>query len=154
MRTRGWIVGGTLALMAAVAPQPGAAQGQAEEAVMTAAAEWARERLPQGALRVDPHRTGQGVGQGVAQRVARALGADLGTLEETRSCTDPLDASTCTLQTAALLAISAPRIDGDRATVRVYAWHRQSRPREPVAKRSWDLELRRTAGGWQVAGGG
>jgi hypothetical protein len=88
----------------------------------------------------------------VAARVARALGADLGTLEATRRCADVTDPSSCRLESAALLAISAPSIDGDRARVRVYAWYRQDDPRDPVAKASWDVVLRRTASGWEVAG--
>lgn len=153
MSIRGWIVAGAVA-GAAITPAPVAAQDDPSEAVMVAAAQWARERLPQGALRLDPHRTGQDVGQGVAERIARAVGADLGTLEETRQCTNPMDASTCTLETVALMAISTPSVSGNEARVRVYGWHRQSRSGEPVAKVSWDLELRRAAGGWQVVSGG
>lgn len=150
---------GGLAVVALVAqaglwPAPAAAQEEAAEAVMIAAAEWARERLPAGALRVDPHRTGEGVGEGVAQRIARSLGADLGTLEETRRCADVMDPSSCRLEVAALVAISPPRLDGDEARVRVYAWHRQSDPREPVAKVSWEVELRRSGSGWSVVRGG
>lgn len=153
MRARRWIGAGVVA-WAVLGAAPVAAQGDAREAVMVAAAEWARERLPAGTLRVDPHRTGREAGEGVAERVARAVGAELGTLEATRRCMDAMDPSTCSLEAAALLAITTPRVDGDGATVRVYAWHRQSNPREPVAKLTWELELRRTGGGWQVVSGG
>ena len=117
---------------------------------MIAAGQWARGQLPSGALRLDPHRTGRSTDRSVAGRVASALGADLGTLEQTRTCADVMDASTCRLASTALLAIEAPAIRGDRAAVKVYAWSRQDDPRSPVAKRSWDVTLRRTGSGWAV----
>jgi hypothetical protein len=82
--------------------------------------------------------------------VASALGAELGTLEDTRRCTDVMDPSSCRLDAAVLLAIAPPKITRDEARVRIYAWYRQSSAREPVGKRSWDLTLRRSGGGWQV----
>lgn len=126
---------------------------ESSEAAMVAAGRWVRDRLPDGRLVVDPHRTGEGVGDAVVEGVARALGASLGTLEETRRCEDVMDPSTCTLDAAALIAIAPPSLDGDRGTVRVYAWFASDSPREPVGKRTWDLELRRDAGGWRVVSG-
>jgi hypothetical protein len=143
-----------LALSAIVAGAdvvPAAAQAD-EAAVMIAAGQWAQGQLPSGTLRVDPHRTGAGTGQALAEQVARALGARLGTLEETRVCANPMDAATCRLEADALLALATPRISGDAATIRVYAWHRTSSRAEPVARETWTLQLRRTASGWSVTG--
>ena len=144
---------GTVLLLGALltGASPAVAQGDAE-AVMIAAGQWARGQLPSGALRLDPHRTGQSTDRAVARRVASAVGAELGTLEQTRTCTDVMDPSTCRLASAALLAIEAPVIRGDRAEVTVYAWHRQDDPRSPVAKRSWQVTLRRTGSGWAMEG--
>lgn len=143
---------GAAALSLLVGPGMAAAQSSDAEAVMIAAGTWARGQVPAGALRLDPHRTGASTDASVARRVAAALGAEAGTLESTRSCADPTDPSTCRLSAAALLAIDAPSIRGDEARVRVYAWYRQDDPRSPVGRTSWDLTLRRTAGGWVVAG--
>ena len=140
------------ALLALAAPEIAVAQGSDGEAAMVVAGEWVRGRLPAGALTLDPHRTGRSTERAVTNRVASALGAVLGTLEETRTCSDAMDASTCRLQTPVLLAIAAPAIRGDRAMVRVYAWFRQDDPRSPVAKQSWEVGLRRTASGWTVKG--
>lgn len=147
-------LGFALALTFVGTPAPAAAQDPSsdEEAVMVAAARWAVGRLPSGSLRLDPHRTGEGGGQALASRIARAVGAELGTLEQTRVCSNPMDASTCRLESDALVAIATPRISRDQASVRVYAWHRTSSASEPVARQSWDLRLTRTAGGWVVAG--
>lgn len=133
---------------------PGDAHAQTAEAeaAMVAAGEWAVARLPGGGVRLDPHRTGRSTERAVAARVASALGAELGTLEETRSCADALDPSTCRLAAPVLLAIAAPAIRGDRAVVRVYAWYRQEDPRSPVGKSSWEVALRRTSDGWTVEG--
>lgn len=131
-----------------LAPSPVQAQGDSE-AVMVAAARWARQGLPAGPLRLDPHRSGQAA-EAVARRVASALGGELGTLEDTRRCTDVMDPSSCQLDAAVLLVIGAPSIRGDEASVRVYAWYRQDSAREPVAKQSWDLTLRRAGGDWEV----
>lgn len=132
--------------------EPATAQEPAEQ-VMIAAGQWAKGQVPAGPLRLDPHRTGRSSDPAVARRVASALGADLGTMEETRQCTDVMDPSTCALASSALLAISAPGINGDEASCRVYAWYRQDDARNPVVKRSWDLTLRRTAQGWEVVQG-
>lgn len=149
MRTMAKI--GAVALAALVPAWGGAsAQGPDGEAAMVAAGEWVRGQLPAGALRLDPHRTGQGVERAVVTRVAGALGAELGTLEATRTCRDVTDPSTCRLASAALVAIAPPSIRGDAATVRVYAWYRQDDPRSPVAKRTFDVTLRRAAAGWVV----
>lgn len=147
-------LGLVLALALLGAPDPILAQEASadEEAVMVAAARWAVERLPSGSLRLDPHRTGEGGGQALASRIARAVGAELGTVEQTRVCSNPMDASTCRLESDALVAIATPRISRDQASVRVYAWHRSGSASEPVARQSWDLRLTRTAGGWVVAG--
>lgn len=142
----------TLALLLVGAPAPAESQSQAE-AVMTAAGQWAKGQVPSGTLRLDPHRSGQSSDAAVARRVAGALGADVGTLEATRTCADVMDPSTCKLATTALLAISQPSIDGASARVRVYAWHRQDNAREPIAKRSWDLTLRQEGGRWVVVEG-
>ena len=128
-----------------------AQNGDATQA-MVAAGEWARLQVPGGSVRLDPHRTGRSTDRAVAARVASALGAELGTLEQTRTCTDVTDPSTCRLASDVLLAIGAPAVRGDRATVRVYAWYRQSDPRAPVGKTSWSLVLTRTANGWAVEG--
>lgn len=134
-----------------MAAEPAGAQDG--EQVMIAAGQWAKGQVPSGPLRLDPHRTGRSSDPAVAQRVASALGATLGTMEETRRCTDVMNPSTCTLSSSALLAISAPRINGDQASCRVYAWYRQDNAREPVGKHSWELTLRRTAQGWEVVQG-
>ena len=134
-------------------PATGAAQNADEQAVMVAAALWAQDRLPEGSLRLDPHRTGRGVGSAIASRVARALGADVATLEDTRRCTDLMRPETCELESVALLAIAAPQVRGDQASVKVYAWYRQSSSRAPVAEATWDVRLRRTGSGWAVVPG-
>jgi hypothetical protein len=134
-------------------PAGGGAQSSEEE-VLVAAGQWALERLPRGAVRLDPHRTGQGAGEALARRLAGPLGAELATLEDTRSCSDPTDPSSCELAVDVLLALAAPRIDGDEAVVRVYAWHRSDDPRAPVTKESWDVRLQRSSGGWRVVSGG
>ena len=136
----------------AIGGSPAEAQSGDAEAAMIAAGQWARGQLPSGALRLDPHRTGRSTDRAVAGRVASALGAELGTLEQTRTCADVMDASTCRLSSAALVAIEAPEIRGDQAEVTVYAWYRQNDPRAPVGKRSWEVTLRRTGSGWAVAG--
>lgn len=143
---------GMFALSLAALPAGLEAQTSDAEAVMIAAGQWARDRVPAGALRLDPHRTGRSTDGSVASRVASALGAQEATLEETRQCTDPMDPATCRLASAALLAIAAPTVRGDEARVRVYAWYRQDDRRAPVGKASWDVTLRRTSGGWVVAG--
>ncbi|NIP82934.1 MAG: hypothetical protein GWM90_28395, partial [Gemmatimonadetes bacterium] len=115
------------------AVEAGPAQ-DAEQAVMVAAARWALERLPRGRVLVDPHRSGQGIDETLVEAVARELDAGLGTLEETRHCADVMDPSTCALDAAALLAISAPQVDDGTARVRVYAWHAADSRTEPVGK--------------------
>jgi hypothetical protein len=151
-RTDWWIATGLSLLVGLAAFIPVA--GQEEAAVMIAAGRWAQERLPEGSLRLDPHRTGEGAGQALAEEVARALGAQLASLEETRVCGNPMDASTCRLESAALLAMTMPRIRRDEATIRVYAWHRTGSAREPVGRETWNLRLTRTAAGWVVSGEG
>ncbi|HUG40664.1 MAG TPA: hypothetical protein VMM12_09270 [Longimicrobiales bacterium] len=141
-----------VALMAAGVPGDVASQGTGAEAAMVAAGEWVRGRLPAGSVRLDPHRTGRSTDRAVAARVASALGAELGTLEQSRACADVADPSTCRLDVAVLLAIAEPAIRGDRAVVRAYAWYRQNDPRSPVGKGSWEVTLRRTASGWAVEG--
>lgn len=126
---------------------------QETEAVMVAAGRWVIERLPPGKVCLDPHRSGQGTDEAVIERVGRALSAELRTLEETRECTDVMDPASCSLNADALMAIARPRIDGRSASVRVYTWHASGSIREPVAKRTWDLELRRESGGWTVVSG-
>ncbi len=122
------------------------------EAVMVAAGQWALEQLPAGETRLDPHRTGEGKDAARVNSVARSLGAGLGTLDELRQCTDTMNPASCRLGVDRLLAISAPRMDGDQARVKVYAWYRSSSP--PVAQRSWDLVLRQEGGSWRVVSGG
>lgn len=141
------------ALAGAWLPGGVAAQAGDAESAMIAAGEWARARVPGGSLLLDPHRTGRSTERAVAARVASALGADLGTLEQARTCTDVTDPSTCGLSSAALLAIAPPAIRGDEATVRVYAWYRQDDPRAPVGKATWEVRLRRSGSSWAVVGG-
>lgn len=136
------------------ATAPAAAQTNPQESAMLAAARWVVDRLPEGSLRLDPHRSGQGTDRATVERVARALGAGLATLEETRRCEDTLDRSTCTLACDVLLALAPPEIRGDRATVKVYAWYRSSSRRSPVEKGTWVVELRGGADGWRVVSGG
>ena len=126
---------------------------QETEAVMVAAGRWVLERMPDGRVCLDPHRSGQGTDEALLERVGQALSAELRTLEETRQCTDVMDPASCTLDAAALIAIAHPRIDGANATVKVYTWHASDSIREPVSKRTWDLELRRGPGGWAVVDG-
>lgn len=142
-----------VALAAGPAVGPVAAQDEAESA-MAAAGTWALGQLPSGDTRLDPHRSGEGKDGPRVQRVARALGASLAPLNQVRECADRLDPSTCTLSVARLISVGAPRIDGDTARVKVYAWYRSSSPREPVAQRSWEVQLRRAGQGWQVVSGG
>lgn len=150
MRARRWI---TPVLVLGLLAAPSMAVGQeATERVMIAAGQWAAERLPDGSVRVDPHRTGDRGDQSLARNMARSLGAELGTLEQMRQCDDPLDVSTCVLECDVLLAVAMPDIDGDRATVRLYAWHRQDDAQAPVGKTSWDVRLRSVDGAWQVVG--
>lgn len=124
------------------------------EAVMVAAGEWALARLPSSSVRLDPHRSGGGSGEARARRVAGSLGAELGTLEDTRRCADVMDPGSCTLAAATLLAISPPRVEGDQARVKVYAWYRSDSPRRPVAQQKWELVLQQSGGSWEVVGGG
>ena len=124
------------------------------EAVMIAAGRWVMERLPSGAASLDPHRTGAGKDGDRVRRVAEALGMRLATLEETRRCSDAMDPSTCQLDGARLLAIGAPRVSGDRAAVKVYAWYRSESPRQPVGQQEWELTLSRSGTGWRVVAGG
>lgn len=153
--------GGSLAIVAVLAvvvatvslPSPAASQ-DAGEAIMVAAGQWALERLPQGSTRLDPHRSGAGTDAARLQRVARALGATLATLDETRECADALDRSTCRLGAGRLLAITAPRIEGDEARVKVYAWSPSTSSREPVTQNTWELVLRRSGSVWRVVSGG
>lgn len=152
MRRIGMAAALMLTALALWSPAPAAGQGGDGEAAMIAAGQWALGRLPAGGLRLDPHRTGQSTDRTVAARIASALGADLGTLEETRTCGDMTDPSTCRMSVPALLAIAAPAVRGDEATVRVYAWYVQDDPRSPVAKASWEVRLHRTASGWVVDG--
>lgn len=135
----------------ASAPEP--SDQDVEEAVMVAAGQWALDRLPSGVTRLDPHRSGAGKDGARVRRVARALGATLGTLDDTRQCTDSIDPSTCRLSVETLLAISAPRIEGYGAQVKVYAWYRSNSAREPVAQRSWEVQLRRSGQSWHVVSG-
>jgi len=154
MRTGQCLAGLGLALALALMGTPAPIHAQAasdDEAVMVAAARWAIERLPSGSLRLDPHRTGEGGGHALASRIARTVGAELGTLEQTRVCSNPMDASTCRLESVALVAIASPRVSRDQASVRVYAWHRSDSPSEPVTRQSWDLRLTRTTAGWSVS---
>lgn len=138
-----------------VRPGVGVVIGQDPVAeVMAAAGRWALERLPEGRVRLDPHRSGEGKDRSVVERVAGALGAELGTLEETRRCEDAMDPATCRLASTVLLAIAPPRIDGDSARVKVYAWYDSGSVRSPVAQQSWQLELRRSGSGWEVVSGG
>ena len=141
-----------LGLVAATS-RPAPVQAQDDEQAMVSAGRWVLQQIPGGDVRLDPHRTGRSTSPAVAQRVAGALNAQLGTLEQTQRCADPLDPSTCRLEASVLLAIAAPAIRGETARVRVYAWYRQDSPRQPVAKKSWDVTLRRTGSGWEVQGG-
>ena len=88
----------------------------------------------------------------VGNQVAQALGAEVATLEATRTCGDVTDPSTCRLASNALLAIGAPSIRGETATVRVYVWYRQDDVHSPVGKATWDVRLRRSGSGWTVDG--
>ncbi len=137
-----------------VAAGPAAAQEpRAETAPMVAAGEWARDRLPDGALGLDPTRSDGGVGDAVAGAVARAIGARLLKLEDARLCRDVMDPSTCTLSVDALLAISPPVLHGDQGMVRVYAWYRGSSAGKPVEEATWDVRVRRSGGAWSAVGG-
>jgi hypothetical protein len=152
MRRIGTATAVMLTAMALWSPAPASGQGADGEAAMVAAGQWARGRLPAGELRLDPHRTGRSTERALAGRIASALGAELGTLEQTRTCGNVTDPSTCRMSVPALLAIAPPAIRGDQATVRVYAWYAQDDPRAPVAKESWEVRLRRTGSGWVVDG--
>lgn len=150
---------GAVAIMAALAVGAAGAGTAAEaqdatEDVMVAAGSWALDRLEGSSPRLDPHRTGAGRDAARVRRVAQRLGAELATLDDVRRCTDVMDPSTCELTTGPLLAIAAPEMDGERARVRVYGWHRSGSPRQPVEQRSWDLVLERSGGGWRVVGTG
>lgn len=151
-------IAGTAAALAAVvlglgwSPAGASGQNADAEAAMVAAGQWVRGQLPGGVLRLDGHRTGRSTDGRVTERIASALGAEVSTLERTRTCTDVMDPSTCRLASSALIAIEAARVRGDEATVRVYAWFRQEDPRNPVGKGSWDVRLRRTGDGWTVSG--
>lgn len=156
------ILVGLLAVPVAVAGTgPSTPLGQAEALetqepaadVMVVAGRWALDRLPDGAVRLDPHRSGEGKERAVVERVAGALGAELGTLEETRLCEDAMDPATCRLESTVLLAIAPPRIDGEKARVKVYAWYASGSVRSPVAQESWELELRRSGEAWRVVSG-
>lgn len=129
-------------------------QQDPDEAIMVTAGQWALDRLPPGDTRLDPHRSGAGKDAARVRRVAQSLGATLAPLDDTRQCANAIDPSTCQLSAARVLAITAPRIDGDRAQVKVYAWYRSDSAREPVAQRSWDLQLRRNGQSWRVVSGG
>lgn len=126
----------------------------AEEAVMVAAGEWVLAQVPGGAARLDPHRSGAGKDRARVERVARSLGTGLATLDEVRNCKDVMDASTCTLAVERLLAIASPQVEGDGARVKVYAWYRAGSTTEPVAQRSWELQLRRDGSSWRVVSAG
>lgn len=147
---------GLLAGWTVADPVPGeqSSDQDVEEAIMVAAGQWALERLPSGATSLDPHRSGAGKDAARVRRVARSLGATLSPLDDARQCANSIDPSTCTLSVERVLAISSPRIDGDRAQVKVYAWYRAESAREPVAQRSWNLQLHRSGGGWRVVPGG
>lgn len=132
---------------------PAAAQGADAEAVMVAAGEWALQQVPGGQPHLDHHRSGEGQDAARVERVARALGARLTTLDQARQCDDAMDRATCRLTVERLLTITAPRIDGDRAQVKVYAWYRSSSASDPVAQRRWDLVLERNGRGWRVTSG-
>lgn len=133
---------------------PAAAQGGDAEAVMVAAGEWALQQVPGGQPHLDHHRSGAGQDAARVERVARALGARLTTLDEARQCDDTMNRATCRLNVERLLTIAEPRIDDDRAQVKVYAWYRSSSPTEPVAQRRWNLVLERNGSGWRVTSGG
>lgn len=132
---------------------PAAAQGSDAEAVMVAAGEWALQQVPGGQPHLDPHRSGEGQDAGRVERVARALGARLTTLDQARRCDDPMNRATCRLTVERLLTIAGPRIDDDRAQVKVYVWYRSSSPTEPVAQSRWNLVLERDSRGWRVTSG-
>jgi hypothetical protein len=152
MKRRFLLVTSLVVLVASVASPARVAAQQEAPAIMVAAARWALRSLPSGTVRLDPHRTGDGPPLAAAQAVARELGAELGTLEQIRVCQDVTRPETCRLEADVLLAVAAPRVDRDRARVRVYAWHRTGSAREPVARRTWELELVRTDGAWRVTG--
>lgn len=139
--------GGAAGSVAIGAQDPG-------EAVMVAAGRWVLERLPSGPAGIDPHRSGAGKDGARLQRVAVALGSELTPLDRAKACTDAIDPSTCQLSTARLLAIGAPRMQGDRAEVKVYAWYRTGSADAPVAEKSWNLTLQRMADGWRVVSEG
>lgn len=159
--------GARMAEVAATAEVAGVAGGEAlsahgvvsssrdpTEAVMVAAGRWVLERLPSGAAGLDPHRSGAGKDGARVKRVAAALGMELTTLDQAKQCRDVLEPSTCQLGAARLLAIGAPRIQGDAAEVKIYAWYRSDSEEAPVAEKTWDLSLRRSGGGWVVTSGG
>lgn len=142
------------AVAGTVAAMPVRAQGDVAEAVMVAAGQWALQQVPGGSPHLDPHRSGAGKDAARIQRVARALGADLTTLDRSRQCEDAMNPATCRLTVERLLTIAEPRIDGDRATVKVYAWYRSGSQSEPVAQRRWTVVVERDGSAWRVVSGG
>lgn len=124
------------------------------EAVMVAAGAWVLDRVPGGGGHLDPHRSGAGKDGSRLERVAGALGLGMATLDDVRDCVDVMDPTSCTLTVDRLLAVSAPRIDGDAARVKVYAWYRADAGAQPVMQRSWELRLARSEGIWRVVSGG
>lgn len=147
------VAAAVVALAGAGVPASADAQSGDAEAVMVAAGEWVLQQVPGGQPHLDPHRSGEGQDAARLQRVARALGAGLTTLDQSRQCDDAMNRATCRLTVERLLTIAEPRVDGDRAQVKVYAWFRSSSPTDPVGQRRWDLSLERDARGWRVTSG-
>lgn len=132
----------------------------ADLSVELAAIRHVRLSLPVGAFALEPRiaasfdeRDGMWREERPADRSAalsRESGGQLGRLDEIRRCPAASPASCHLERVSALVALSAPRIDGESATIDVRSWYNTSHPRQPVAARDVRLELRFESGRWRV----
>ena len=86
--------------------------------------------------------------------ILRALGARrMGTKEQEMVCTgsSPKD---CRLrpQVKGIVALSAPRLDGEKASVDLHMWWDSGSADEPVATKQLIVDLERVDGAWRVKG--
>jgi hypothetical protein len=86
--------------------------------------------------------------------ILRALGARrMGTREQEMVCTGPAPKD-CRMrpQVKGVVALSAPTVDGEKASVDVHLWWRTASEDEPVAAKHLIVDLERVDGAWRVRG--
>jgi hypothetical protein len=138
----------------------GAQQVNERRSILKAAAEAIRERLPKGAIALDPRVVEQGQHFLKKDRVAHeaatqtdlqgVLRGRIARTEDIATCPTRLHRSCRIEDGVGVVAFGSPRIQGDTAELNVYTTYSTGLARIPIAREELRLVLVKKHAGWQV----